>query len=48
MSKFESWYYQQPETTKAHIDRTPVWRDRDMVFAFVAGVALGVFVGVIW
>jgi len=45
--KYTSWYNSQNETTRAYLDRTPVWHDRDMMFAFVGGILLGLIVGLI-
>lgn len=45
--KYTSWYDKQNDTTQAYLDRTPVWHDRDLAFAFVGGILIGLFIGLI-
>ena len=42
---FKTWYDNQNESTKAWLDKQPIWHDKDMVGAFVAGLLLGFAIG---
>jgi len=42
---FKTWYDNQNESTKAWLDKQPIWHNKDMWGAFVVGLLLGMAIG---
>ena len=46
-NKWEIWYDNLPEHTKAYLKTQPLWHDSDLFKAFVVGIIVGIIIGVL-
>jgi hypothetical protein len=48
LSKYDTWYDNLPENTKAYLRNQPIWHDSDMWKAGIIGVFVGILIGIIF
>ena len=47
MSNYSEWYNAQTSCTKAWLDKQAIWKDSDMIKAFLVGCAVGLAFGIV-
>lgn len=45
MSKWQKWYDNLPESTKAYLKTQPVWHDKDVALFVSIALVVGYFIG---